>query len=125
MRPIIEASWASLQETLGSFGVFLAAYSTMAVLYGLGGLLFYFVDKSRVLDKYKIQPGVCYFSSLPLHAKRNLAYFPLYPNPTSLSPRSIFSTSLMWDSTSISSHNITYLFNMIRNMQLMQSIFIA
>jgi hypothetical protein len=58
MRHLIESSWVHLQQTLGSFGVFLAAYTTMAALYGLGGLLFYFVDKSRKLDKYKIQQGV-------------------------------------------------------------------
>lgn len=59
MRALIESSWMTLQDNLGGFGVFLFAYFTMATTYALGGILFYFIDKYRVLDKYKIQKGVC------------------------------------------------------------------
>jgi len=71
---MIETSWVYLQETLGPFGVFLAAYMTMAGLYGLGGLLFYFVDKYRVLDAYKIQPGKYATDAEYIHCMKNLLF---------------------------------------------------
>jgi len=53
----IERGWMFLQHTIGNFGLFLSAYFLMAILYGLTSLVFYYIDKHRLLDKYKIQKG--------------------------------------------------------------------
>lgn len=53
----IEEAWMSLHGSIGGFGLFLLAYFSMAVLYAACSLVFYFIDKYRVFDKYKIQKG--------------------------------------------------------------------
>ncbi len=56
---IIEQGWVFLLKYMGNFGVFVLAYTIMAVGYAVGGFIFYIIDKYRLLDKYKIQKGVC------------------------------------------------------------------
>eukprot|EP01113_Clastostelium_recurvatum_P003842 TRINITY_DN1169_c0_g1_i2.p1 TRINITY_DN1169_c0_g1~~TRINITY_DN1169_c0_g1_i2.p1 ORF type:complete len:329 (-),score=51.07 TRINITY_DN1169_c0_g1_i2:186-1109(-) len=52
---VTEHVWAYLLTKLGDFGLFVFFYLSMAALYGLGGLVFYYVDKKRLFAKYKIQ----------------------------------------------------------------------
>jgi len=52
---IIETSWIYLLTHLGEFGLFIYFYLLMALLYGVGGVLFYIVDKYHLLQSLKIQ----------------------------------------------------------------------
>jgi len=52
-----ERGWEFLLSSVGVFGVFIVAYSTLAILYALGGTIFYFIDKHKLLAEYKIQKG--------------------------------------------------------------------
>jgi len=52
-----ERIWLHMFKEIGGFGIFMCAYTLMAGLYAVGSLGFYYIDKHRLLDKYKIQPG--------------------------------------------------------------------
>jgi sterol desaturase/sphingolipid hydroxylase (fatty acid hydroxylase superfamily) len=51
----IESMWLYLTSTLGDFYLLLGFYCFMNLCYFIGGAFFYFCDKYRWLDKYKIQ----------------------------------------------------------------------
>eukprot|EP01112_Ceratiomyxa_fruticulosa_P006380 TRINITY_DN1717_c0_g1_i2.p1 TRINITY_DN1717_c0_g1~~TRINITY_DN1717_c0_g1_i2.p1 ORF type:complete len:349 (+),score=56.17 TRINITY_DN1717_c0_g1_i2:129-1049(+) len=51
----MEHSWMYLLDSLGEFGVFVFAYLLMAVLYAVGGIIFYYVDYFRLIPSFKIQ----------------------------------------------------------------------
>jgi len=53
----IERGWVYLHQSFGNFGIFLLAYFLMTALYAASSLVLYFIDKYRLLDKYKIQKG--------------------------------------------------------------------
>ncbi|EGC29771.1 hypothetical protein DICPUDRAFT_42415 [Dictyostelium purpureum] len=51
----IEYGWAWILQSYGEFGLFLIFYFSMAVLYALGGFIFYLFDKFKLFPKKKIQ----------------------------------------------------------------------
>ncbi|EFA78465.1 sterol desaturase family protein [Heterostelium album PN500] len=51
----IEYTWLWILESYGEFGLFLIFYLSMAFLYALGGLFFYFCDKFHWFQSRKIQ----------------------------------------------------------------------
>jgi sterol desaturase/sphingolipid hydroxylase (fatty acid hydroxylase superfamily) len=74
IRALLEYGWVSLFDRIGNFGLFLSAYTTMGLLYGFWSLVFYFIDKYRLLDKYKIQKGKYATDAEYIHVMKTLIW---------------------------------------------------
>ncbi len=57
----VEQLWLQYVQYFGEFVAILIFYSFMTTCYIIAGLICLGIDYFRLLDKYKIQPGVLYY----------------------------------------------------------------